>query len=193
MQAGALWNQGFDERYVIQEELTVEVIYLGKKLLVSQFVLVIFSAILGFSLAQYLNNGEILILQKTNNELQQKIVDQQSRLDTLQSKIDNLPPELDVPFGNPPIVTRLGVKQMDDGIRYKYYLWVTGEVSNNGNFTAYNTTILFTLHTANGDTLRAINMGTFAPFQVLPFRYQVYATGEFIDNWEITPEASYVP
>lgn len=168
-------------------------IHLGRKLQVSLLFLVIISATIGFSLAQYLNNGEILTLQKTNNELQQKIVDQQSRLDILQSKIDNLPPELDVPFGNPPIATRLGVKQMDDGIRYKFYLWVTGEVSNNGNFTAYNTTILFTLHTANGETLRAINMGTFAPFQVLPFRHQVYATGEFIESWKITPEASYVP
>jgi hypothetical protein len=169
------------------------VVYLGKKLQVSLLLLVIISASIGFSLAQYLNNGQILTLEKTNNELQKKIVDQQSRLDTLQSKIDNLPPDLDVPFGNPPIVTRLGVKVMDDGMRYKYYLWVTGEVSNKGNFTAYNTTILFALHTANGDTLRAINMGTFAPFQVLPFRYQVYATGEFIESWEITPEASYVP
>jgi hypothetical protein len=166
--------------------------YLGR-LQISLLFLIIISATVGFSLAQYLNDGEILTLKKTNNELNKKIIDQQLKLNELQSKIDNLPPELDVPSGNPPIVTRLGVKPMDDGLRYKYYLWVTGEVLNNGNFTAYNVTILFSLHTADGVTLRAINMGTFAAFQLLPFRHQVYASGEFIESWEITPEASYVP
>jgi hypothetical protein len=167
--------------------------YLGKKLLVSLLFLVIISATIGFSLAQYLNNGDILALKNTNTQLQTEIVDQQTKIVGLQTKLDNLPPEQNVPFGNPPIVTRLGVRLMDDGIRYKYYLWATGEVLNNGNYTAYNVTVLFTLHTANGTTLRAINMGTFAPNQLLPFRYQVYATGEYIESWEITPEAYYVP
>ena len=144
---------------------------------------------MGFISLNNLNNIEILALKNTNNQLHAEIIDQQTKIAGLQTKLDNLPPEQNVPFGNPPIVTRLGVRLMDDGIRYKYYLWATGEVLNNGNYTAYNVTVLFTLLTANGTALRAINMGTFAPNQLLPFRYQVYATGEYIESWEITPEA----
>ena len=166
---------------------------MGKRWLVSLLISVIISATIGFSLGQYLNSEETLALKKTNNELLEKFGNATGELDSLKKNYTDLQAMLNVTSGTPPIITRLGVKLMDDGLRYKYYLWVTGEVLNNGNFTAYNVTVLFTLHTAEGVTLRAINMGTFAPFQLLPFRYPVYAAGELIESWEITPEASYVP
>ena len=165
---------------------------MGKRWLVSLLISVIISATIGFSLGQYLNSEETLALKKTNNELLEKFGNATGELDSLKKNYTDLQAMLNVTSGTPPIITRLGVKLMDDGLRYKYYLWVTGEVLNNGNFTAYNVTVLFTLHTAEGVTLRAINMGTFAPFQLLPFRYPVYAAGELIESWEITPEASYV-
>jgi hypothetical protein len=166
---------------------------LQKRWLVSLLISIIISATIGLALGQYLNSEETLALRKTNKELLEKFEDITGELASLRKNFTDLQALLNVTSETPPIVARLGVKLMDDGPRYKYYLWVTGEVLNNGGHTAYNVTILFTLHTAEGITLRTINMGTFAPFQLLPFRYQVYAQGEYIERWEITPEASYVP
>ncbi len=166
---------------------------MGKRWLISLLISVMISATIGLTLGQYLNSEEILALKKTNNELLEKFGNATVELEFLRKSYTDLQAMLNVTAGTPPIVTRLGVKLMDNGLRYKYYLWVTGEVLNNGSLTAYNVTILFTLHTAEGIKFRTINMGTFAPFQLLPFRYEVYAQGEFIESWEITPEASYVP
>ena len=133
----------------------------------------------GVAIGQFMGEAEIATLKKSNSELHEKNIELQSMLD--------------VPAGFPPIVTRLGVKLMDNGLRYRYYLWVTGEVVNNGSLAVYNVTVLFNLRTPKGSVLRAINMGTFGPFQVLPFRHEIDAEGEYIESWAITPEASYLP
>ena len=133
----------------------------------------------GVAIGEFLGEAEIAALKKSNSGLHERNIELQSMLD--------------VPAGCPPIVTRLGVKLMDNGLRYRYYLWVTGEVVNNGSLPAFNVTVLFSLRTPRGSVLRAVNMGTFGPFQVFPFRHEIDAEGEYIESWAITTKASYLP
>jgi hypothetical protein len=166
---------------------------LRERWLVGLLISVIISAAVGVSLGQYWNSGESFTLKKINNELLLKLENVTGELESLRKNYTDLQDTSKTDI-NPSIETRLGIKLMDNGQRYgKYYLWVTGEIENKGNRTAYNVTLLFTLYTNNGTVIKDQMFGTLKPFQVVSVRFSVYTDQGTITGWDMTPVASYEP
>lgn len=94
----------------------------------------------------------------------------------------------------PPIETQLGVKLMDNGLRFgEFYLWITGNVKNNGNRTAYHVRLLFTLYTDNGTMIKDVVIGTLEAFETVSVRLTIWTEIGTIVDWKIDPVASYKP
>lgn len=95
----------------------------------------------------------------------------------------------------PKIVTRLGMKLIDmTGGRFSdNYLWVTGEIHNAGNFTAYNVQLLFKFYTENGAQVKQISLGALKPYEVISIRTALVPEIGTIKNWDIEPVATSEP
>jgi hypothetical protein len=148
----------------------------------------------GIILNQYLR---IAALNRTNSELSEKLENTTHELDALQKNYTDLQNGSGVKWNpdlQPPIETRLGVKLMDNGQRFgKYYLWVTGEVQNSGNQTAYNVTLIFKLYTDNGTQVKPQLLGTLKPNETISTRLTIWSEIGTITNWEIETSATYQP
>jgi hypothetical protein len=161
-----------------------------KVIVVVGAALILSSIIVGIFLNQY---WRIASLDKTNNELLMKLENATQELNALQKNYTDLQNGLSANLG-PPIETRLGIKLMDNGQRFgKYYLWVTGEVQNAGNLTAYNVNLIFKLYTDNGTQVKGLTLGTLKPHETVSIRLPVWSEIGTIKNWELEPVATYKP
>jgi hypothetical protein len=122
-----------------------------------------------------------------------KLENATQELNALQKNYTDLQNGLSANLG-PPIETRLGIKVMDNGARFgKYYLWVTGEVHNAGNLTAYNVNLIFKLYTDNGTQVKTHTLGTLKPYETISIRLPVWSEIGTIESWELEPVATYKP
>ena len=145
--------------------------------------------ILGIFLNQY---WKIAALDTTNNDLLKKLENTTQELESLQKDHTDLQKILNANL-NPPIETRLGIRLMDNGLRFKTYLWVTGEVYNAGNLTAYNVKLIFKLYTDNGTEVRQHPLGTLKPYETISIRLSVWSLIGLIKSWDLVPVATFEP
>jgi len=95
----------------------------------------------------------------------------------------------------PPIGTRLGIRLIDfSGGRYSdNYLWVTGEIYNAGNLTAFDVKLVFKLYTDNGTQAKQHALGTLKPHQNVSVRLTVWSEIGTIKTWDLETTATYEP
>ncbi len=158
-----------------------------KAVVIVAATLILISIITGILLTQY---WKISTLEKTNNELLKKLEETTQELVSLQENYTDLQKMLSVNL-DPPIETRLGIKLMENGQRYRNYLWVTGEVINAGNVTAYNVNLIFKLYTDNGTEVRQLLLGTLKPYETISIRLSVWSNIGLIKSWELVPAATF--
>lgn len=158
-----------------------------KAVVIVAATLILISIITGILLTQY---WKISTLEKTNNELLKKLEETTQELVSLQENYTDLQKMLSVNL-DPPIETRLGIKLMENGQRYRNYLWVTGEVFNAGNVTAYNVNLIFKLYTDNGTEVRQLLLGTLKPYETISIRLSVWSNIGLIKSWELVPAATF--
>ena len=151
--------------------------------------LILIIIIMGILLNQY---WKIAALDRTNNELLKKLENTTQELASLQKDCTDLQKILNVNL-NPPIETRLGIRLMDIGLRFKTYLWVTGEVYNAGNLTAYNVKLIFKLYTDKGTEVKQHHLGTLKPYETISIRLSVWSEIGLIKSWDLEPVATYKP
>ena len=151
--------------------------------------LILISTIIGIFLNQY---WKIAALERTNNELLKKLEDTTRELESFQKDYADLHDILNANL-NPPIETRLGIRLMENGQRFKTYLWVTGEVSNAGNLTAYNVKLIFKLYTDNGTQVKQQTLGTLKPYETVSIRLSVWSEIGLIESWDLEPVATFEP
>jgi cell division protein FtsB len=165
-----------------------------KAIVVVAAALILISITIGTILNQY---WRIASLDRTNDELSEKLENTTQELESLQKNYADLQNGLGVyvnPDWKPPIETRLGIKLMDNGQRFgKYYLWVTGEAQNTGNHTAYNVTLIFKLHTDNGTQVKPQILGTLKPYETISTRLTIWSDIGTITSWELETAATYQP
>ncbi len=158
-----------------------------KAVVIVAATLILISIITGILLTQY---WKISTLEKTNKELLKKLEETTQELASLQENYTDLQKMLSVNL-DPPIETRLGIKLMENGQRYRNYLWVTGEVINAGNVTAYNVNLIFKLYTDNGTEVRQLLLGTLKPYETISIRLSVWSNIGLIKSWELVPAATF--
>lgn len=164
----------------------------NQKAIVAAAIALILTALMtGIILSQY---WKIASLDKANKELSEKLETTSHELETLQKTLQN-GSGVDLNSGSqPPIKTMLGIKLMDNGQRFgEYYLWVTGEVQNVGNRTAYNVTLIFKLYTDNGTQVKPQMLGTLKPNETISTRLTIWSEIGTITSWELETAATYKP
>jgi hypothetical protein len=156
--------------------------------------LILTSVAAGALLNQY---WRIASLDRTNKELSQKLENTTHQLEALQKNYTDLQTSSGINLNSglqPPIDTRLGIRLMDNGQRFgKYYLWVTGEVQNLGNQTAYNVALIFKLYTDKGTQVKPQLLGTLKPNETISMRLTIWSEIGTISSWELETGATYHP
>jgi hypothetical protein len=135
-------------------------------------------------------------LKNENIKLFTQYENNQKQLSEINQKYSDLQKEIYKANKNyelsPPIETRLGIKIMP-GIRYPNYLWITGQVENEGNLTLYNTKLRFTLTTTNGTDVKEDIIGTMQSHQSVDVRFTAFSSLGTIVNWKLETVATYRP
>jgi hypothetical protein len=89
------------------------------------------------------------------------------------------------------IVTRLGAKLFEGGVRDVYgsiskYVWMTGEVENVGNVTAF-VSLSIRVTTSMDAEIQEEILGTLQPHQVVSVAKTIWPEQGDIVSWSITP------
>ena len=167
------------------------VLKLNKRVAGAVGVALISIVLVGIFLNQY---WRIVTLDAANSDLLLKLENMTGELESLKKNLTGSQDNVNVNF-KPQIVTRLGMKLIDiSGGRFgDNYLWVTGEIQNVGNFTAYNVQLLFKFYTDNGTQVKQLNFGTLKPFEVISIRTSVVSEIGTIESWDLETAATSEP
>jgi hypothetical protein len=95
------------------------------------------------------------------------------------------------------ILTRLGAKLFEGGVKdvrgtVSNYVWMTGEVQNEGNVSAF-VSLSIKVSTTYGVEIQEIRLGTLQPDQSVPVASTVWPENGNIVSWTITPLGYYFP
>lgn len=164
-----------------------------------KLVLILASVILigSFAANTYLL-AQLYSLSVDNNRIQKQIDDFKNQITNLQTEKLNLQDRLQTQqsmAGSPRLVSRLGAKDVRAS-PYANHPWsgrirfyVSGEVWNVGQVSAYNCTlhvVLFQGATVANDTY--VMLGTIKPGSFVEVSTNVYYEGDALTSWNITPE-----
>ena len=129
---------------------------------------------------------QIASLQKSNEEYQR-------RLDNLEEENEKLKSQLtsQVSDVSANIVTRLGAKLFEGGVKdihgtISNYIWMTGEVQNTGNATAF-VSLSIKIATTRDVEIQEEILGTLQPNQIIPVTLTIWPEQGEITSWTITP------
>ncbi len=161
------------------------------KVLTAAFLVVALVGLLAsFNIYQFLM---INSLKKSNAEYQLRLDNVNSDFNTIKQENEKLRSQFgsQVSDVTPNIVTRLGAKLFERGVRDVYgtisnYVWMTGEVQNTGNVSAF-VSLSIKISTTKGFEIQEVILGTLQPDQIVPVASTIWPENGSIISWTITP------
>jgi len=160
-----------------------------RRILAMLFTVVLVSLLVFFNIYQF---HHIRSLQNSNEEYQVRLDSVNRDVRFLKQENEKLLSQSgNVSDVSAIIVTRLGAKLFERGVRDIYgtvsnYVWMTGEVENVGNVTAF-VSLSIRVTTSRGVETQEAILGTLQPHQVVSVSKTVWPGQGDIVSWSITP------
>lgn len=153
-------------------------------------------AIALISLLSFFNLYQLSLI----NSLQNRNEEYQRRLDNAATEFNNLKGEKKITNAtdvSANIVTRLGAKLFEGGVKdvrgtVSNYIWMTGEVQNLGNVTAF-VSLSIKVSTTKDVEIQEFKLGTLQPNQIVSVAETIWPEQGQITSWTITPLGYHFP
>lgn len=136
--------------------------------------------------------SQITFLQKSNDEYQLRLNESTKEFDNLREEYEKLRNQAsNVSDVSASIVTRLGAKLFQGGVKDIYgtissYVWMTGEVQNTGNVSAF-VSLSIKISTTKDVEIQEVILGTLQPNQIVQVTKTIWPQQGDITSWTITP------